>query len=72
MLLKRAEDLYLDDLNGVQSVLYGLHGEGFPQLKHLHVQNATELFHIIHSVDSAPCNAFPVLVSLSIHNLINL
>ncbi|KAL5853450.1 hypothetical protein ACOSQ3_008568 [Xanthoceras sorbifolium] len=57
ILLNRTEDLYLDELKGVKNILYQLNGEGFPQLKHLHVQNG---------------NVFPMLESLFLHNLINL
>lgn len=72
MLLKSTEDLHLDKLNGFQNVLYELDGEGFPQLKHLLVQNASEILYIVSSVEGAACNAFPLLESLSLHNLINL
>ncbi|KAF2294866.1 hypothetical protein GH714_024638 [Hevea brasiliensis] len=40
VLLMKTEDLYLDDLKGVRSVLYELDDQGFPELKHLHVQNS--------------------------------
>ncbi|KAK2647776.1 hypothetical protein Ddye_015265 [Dipteronia dyeriana] len=46
-LLNRTEDLYLDELKGVKNVLYELDKEGFPQLKHLHVQNGPEIQYII-------------------------
>ncbi|PRQ37014.1 putative P-loop containing nucleoside triphosphate hydrolase, leucine-rich repeat domain, L [Rosa chinensis] len=48
MLLKRTEDLYLEDMEGVNhSILYELVTEGFQQLKHLHVQNNTDFAYII-------------------------
>lgn len=72
MLLRRTEDLHLDKLNGFQNVLHELDGEGFPRLKHLLVQNASEILYIVSSVEGAACNAFPLLESLSLHNLINL
>lgn len=72
MLLRRTEDLHLDKLNGFQNVLHELDGEGFPRLKHLLVQNTFEILYIVSSVEGAACNAFPLLESLSLHNLINL
>uniref|UniRef100_A0A2N9HVX4 NB-ARC domain-containing protein n=1 Tax=Fagus sylvatica TaxID=28930 RepID=A0A2N9HVX4_FAGSY len=43
MLLNGIEDLCLDALKGVKSVLYELDTEGFQQLKHLYVQNNAEI-----------------------------
>ena len=37
-LLKRAKDLYLHELSGVNHVLSELDREGFPILKHFHVE----------------------------------
>ncbi|KAL5743198.1 hypothetical protein ACOSP7_029930 [Xanthoceras sorbifolium] len=71
-LLNRTEDLYLDELKGVKNVLYQLNGEGFQQLKHLHVQNGPELQYIVNSIERGLCNVFPKLESLFLHNLINL
>ncbi|KDO39424.1 hypothetical protein CISIN_1g037941mg [Citrus sinensis] len=53
MLLRRTEDLHLDKLNGLQNVLHELDGEGFPRLKHLLVQNASEILYIVSSVEGA-------------------
>ncbi|KAH9727223.1 Disease resistance protein [Citrus sinensis] len=39
MQLKGIEHLYLDEVPGIKNVLYDLEREGFPQLKHLQVQN---------------------------------
>ncbi|XP_017982383.1 PREDICTED: disease resistance protein At4g27190 [Theobroma cacao] len=74
MLLKKTEDLYLDELKRVRNVLYELDdtGKGFPQLKHLHVQNGSEMKHIINSIEAPTLEAFPVLESLCLQNLINL
>lgn len=73
ILLKRAEDLYLDELDGFKNVLYELDGEGFSQLKLLHIQKALDLLYIVNSVEWAPCKiAFPLLESLFLYDLINL
>ncbi|TXG59156.1 hypothetical protein EZV62_016985 [Acer yangbiense] len=72
MLLNRTEDLYLDELKDVKNVLYELNGEGFPQLKHLHVQYGHEIQCIVNSIQQGLCNVFPKLESLFLHNLINL
>ncbi|TXG71336.1 hypothetical protein EZV62_006271 [Acer yangbiense] len=72
-LLNRAEDLYLDEPKGGKNVLHELHGEGFQQLKHLHIQNAPQIQYIINSVGWGLCSIFPQrLESLVLHNLINL
>ncbi|XP_044468901.1 probable disease resistance protein At4g27220 isoform X2 [Mangifera indica] len=73
-LLKTTEDLYLDEMSGVRNVLYELDRDGFPQLKHLHVQNCPKILHIIHPIEwnSACINAFPILETLFLHNLISL
>ncbi|XLR06672.1 hypothetical protein S83_034610 [Arachis hypogaea] len=46
-LIRRAENLYLDEVGGIRNLLYQLNGDGFPQLKHLHVQNNAIIKHII-------------------------
>ncbi|TXG71340.1 hypothetical protein EZV62_006275 [Acer yangbiense] len=72
-LLNRAEDLYLDEPKGGKNVLHELNGEGFQQLKHLHIQNASQIQYIINSVGWGLCNIYPRrLESLVLHNLINL
>ncbi|GLT82112.1 hypothetical protein SLE2022_005230 [Rubroshorea leprosula] len=73
-LLVKTEDLYLDELKGVKNVLYELDGQGFQNLKHLHVQNSMEIQYIINSneVEDVPQTAFPVLESLSLQSLSNL
>jgi hypothetical protein len=68
-LIKGVENLYLDDVDGIQNVLYQLNGEGFPLLKHLHVQNNANLKHI---VDSKEQVSFPILETLVLYNLKNL
>ncbi|TXG73920.1 hypothetical protein EZV62_002499 [Acer yangbiense] len=72
ILLSRTEDLYLDKLKGVKNVLFQLNGEGFQQLKHLHVQNGPGIQYIVNSIGWGLCNVFPKLESLFLHNLINL
>ncbi|KAJ9185785.1 hypothetical protein P3X46_005377 [Hevea brasiliensis] len=72
MLLKSAEDLYLDGLEGLRNVVCELDSEGFPRLKHLHVQNSNEIQYLIDSMEGDPCTAFPILESLVLHRLINL
>ncbi|KAJ1435923.1 P-loop containing nucleoside triphosphate hydrolase [Sesbania bispinosa] len=43
-LIKGVENLCLDKVHDIQNVLYR---EGFPLLKHLHIQNNTEMKHIV-------------------------
>ncbi|GMY21227.1 probable disease resistance protein At4g27220 [Fagus crenata] len=69
MLLNGVEDLWLDELKGVKSILYELDTEGFQQLKHLHVQNNAEIKYIISSVWLI---VFPALETFSLKNMINL
>ncbi|KAF2294521.1 hypothetical protein GH714_012175 [Hevea brasiliensis] len=72
VLLRETEDLYLDEVRGAENVLYDIDGDSFPQLKHLHVQNNTLIQHIINSTKCAACDAFPILESLILKNLMNL
>ncbi|KAG6750460.1 hypothetical protein POTOM_044955 [Populus tomentosa] len=69
LLLKRTEDLHLDGLKGVKSVSYELDGQGFPRLKHLHIQNSLEIRYMVDSTMLSPSIAFPLLESLSLDNL---
>ena len=73
MLFNGIEDLCLDELNGVKSIVYELDMKGFQQLKHLHVQNNAEIKYIIHSrglvIDDV---VFPDLKIFSLKNMINL
>ncbi|XP_050213563.2 uncharacterized protein LOC130014652 [Mercurialis annua] len=71
-LLKESDDLYLDEVWGIESVLYDLDGDGFCQLKHLHVQNDPTIQHIVNSTKSSSCPAFPILQSLFLKNLSSL
>ncbi|KAL5743204.1 hypothetical protein ACOSP7_029936 [Xanthoceras sorbifolium] len=72
ILLNRTEDLYLNELKGVKNVVYQLNGEGFPQLKHLYVENGPEIQYIISTIGWGLWNIFPKLESLFLHKLVNL
>uniref|UniRef100_A0A2C9WG35 AAA+ ATPase domain-containing protein n=1 Tax=Manihot esculenta TaxID=3983 RepID=A0A2C9WG35_MANES len=72
VLLMKTESLYLDDLKGVRSVLYELDDQGFPELKHLHVQNSLDIQYIVDWMKMNYFTAFPKLESLFLHNLNNL
>ncbi|XP_030957678.1 uncharacterized protein LOC115979758 [Quercus lobata] len=73
MLLNGIENLWLDELKGVKSVIYELDMTGFQQLKHLHVQNNVEIKYIINSTGMVISDVvFPVLEKLSLKNMINL
>ncbi|KAL5809789.1 hypothetical protein ACOSQ3_030480 [Xanthoceras sorbifolium] len=72
ILLNKTEDLYLNELKGVKNVVYQLNGEGFPQLKHLYVQNGPELQYIISTIGWGIWNVFPKLESLFLYKLVNL
>ncbi|XP_034706517.1 uncharacterized protein LOC117930145 isoform X5 [Vitis riparia] len=72
-LLKRAKDLYLSELSGANHVLSELDREGFPALKHFHVESSPKIQYIMHSVEQVPGNpVFPALESLYLTKLINL
>ncbi|KAJ6928864.1 disease resistance protein [Populus alba x Populus x berolinensis] len=71
-LLKITEELHLQELNGVKSILNDLDGEGFHQLRHLHVQNCHGVQYIINSIRMGPRTAFLNLDSLLLENLDNL
>nr|POE45933.1 disease resistance protein [Quercus suber] len=73
MLLNGIENLCLDELKGVKSVIDELDTTGFQQLKHLHVQNNVEIKYIINSRGMVISDVvFPVLEMLSLKNMINL
>ncbi|KAH9754872.1 putative disease resistance protein [Citrus sinensis] len=72
MQLKGLEELWLDEVQGVENVVYELDREGFPSLKHLHIQNNPYLLCINDSTELVPLDAFPLLESLSLSNLMNL
>ncbi|PNX77180.1 putative CC-NBS-LRR resistance protein, partial [Trifolium pratense] len=69
-LIKGVENFYLDDVDGIQNMLYNLSGEGFPLLKHLHVQNNGNLKHIVNSKETNQIHvSFPILETLVLHDL---
>ncbi|KAE8010111.1 hypothetical protein FH972_006504 [Carpinus fangiana] len=70
MLLKETENLYLDELNGVNSVLHELDVEGFQQLKHLQIQNNLDIKYIINS--RMWVIAFPALETFHLKNMMGL
>ncbi|XP_031253851.1 probable disease resistance protein At4g27220 isoform X2 [Pistacia vera] len=73
ILLEKAKYLYLDQLDGVKDILWEIDREGFPQLKHLSVQNSSEILYIVNSMGCTPSNdCFPILESLFLVNLSNM
>ncbi|KAJ7954283.1 Disease resistance protein [Quillaja saponaria] len=74
MLLKGVEALYLDELIGVNNVLYDLNQKGFAELKYLSIQNNHEIQYIINSLIEPPDHhaVFPKLESLILKDLIKL
>ncbi|KAK4253298.1 hypothetical protein QN277_010621 [Acacia crassicarpa] len=69
-LIKGVEDLYLDEVHGISNVLYDLNGEGFPLLKHLHIQNNGKIQHIINSMNGRLSYVFfPKLETLILQDL---
>ncbi|XP_031247968.1 uncharacterized protein LOC116105696 [Pistacia vera] len=73
ILVEKAKYLYLDQLDGVKDILSELDREGFPELKHLSVQNSSEILYIVNSMACIPSNdAFPILESVFLKNLSNM
>ncbi|XP_035542646.1 disease resistance protein At4g27190-like isoform X2 [Juglans regia] len=70
MLLKRTENLHLDELDGVKSVIPEIDEEGFQQLMHLQIQNNGEIKHILNL--RTLVIAFPTLETLVLENMISL
>ncbi|GKV27873.1 hypothetical protein SLEP1_g36993 [Rubroshorea leprosula] len=72
-LLEMAEELHLQDLHGVKTVVDDSNNESFQGLKCLFVRSASEVQQIINSsAEGVSLNAFPSLEELFLHNLINL
>ncbi|XP_031267785.1 probable disease resistance protein At4g27220 [Pistacia vera] len=69
---KNVEFLCLDKLESIKNDVYELDKEGFSQLKHLHVHNNPNIVCIVDSTKCIPCDAFPLLESVILFNLINL
>ncbi|KAL5825699.1 hypothetical protein ACOSQ3_021762 [Xanthoceras sorbifolium] len=70
--LKGIEGLFLDGKQRVKNVLYELDGEGFPQLKHFEIRNNPYIQYVVDSTPSATCDAFPLLDTLTLSNLVRL
>ncbi|XP_024039424.1 disease resistance protein At4g27190 [Citrus clementina] len=70
--INNVECLWLDKLQGIENVLFNLDTEGFSQLKILWVQNNPDFFCIVDSREMVACDAFPLLESVILHNLINM
>ncbi|ESR45740.1 hypothetical protein CICLE_v10000136mg [Citrus x clementina] len=68
----RSLKLKLDFMDICSMKLQGINNEGFSQLKLLWVQNNPDFFCIVDSREMVACDAFPLLESLTIHNLINM
>ncbi|KAG2702063.1 hypothetical protein I3760_06G073600 [Carya illinoinensis] len=70
MLLKRTENLHLDELDGVKSVIPEIDEEGFQQLMHLRIQNNAEIKQILNL--RIPIIAFPTLETFVLENMTSL
>ncbi|RZB66119.1 hypothetical protein D0Y65_041965 [Glycine soja] len=69
-LFTTVEDLSFAKLKGVKDLLYDLDVEGFPQLKHLYIQDTDELLHLINPRRLMnPHSAFLNLETLVLDNL---
>ncbi|KAJ0010450.1 hypothetical protein Pint_34678 [Pistacia integerrima] len=69
---KNVEFLCLDKLESIKNDVYELDKEGFSQLKHLRVHNNPNIMCIVDSTECRPYDAFPLLESVILFNLINL
>ncbi|XP_044474977.1 probable disease resistance protein At4g27220 [Mangifera indica] len=70
ILMEKAKYLYLDQVDGVKDMPWELEREGFPELKHLSVQNSSEILYIVNSMEyTHPNDAFPILESMFLINL---
>ncbi|KAG8650665.1 uncharacterized protein LOC110619225 isoform X2 [Manihot esculenta] len=72
VLLSETEYLCLDEVREAENLLYDIDGDGFPKLKYLKVQNNHVIQHIIDPTKLTACDAFPILVSLILKNLMKL
>ncbi|KAK2643077.1 hypothetical protein Ddye_024840 [Dipteronia dyeriana] len=71
--LKEIEELTLIGKQGVKNVLYVLNRDGFPKLKHFHVESNPELVYLVDfPKQSEPCVAFPHLQTLFLEDLSSL
>ncbi|XP_044475559.1 probable disease resistance protein At4g27220 [Mangifera indica] len=70
ILMEKAKSLYLDQMDGVKDILWELDREGFPKLKHLSVQNSSEILYVVNSMECIHSDdAFPILESMFLINL---
>ncbi|KAG8645046.1 hypothetical protein MANES_10G028400v8 [Manihot esculenta] len=73
ILLKETEDLSLNEVKGIKSILYDLNWEGFPHLKHLQIRKGYDIQYVINSTARIlNSDAFPILESLHLENLVSL
>ncbi|XP_048135734.1 uncharacterized protein LOC125315326 [Rhodamnia argentea] len=68
-LLGKADDLFLDGLNGIEQTICVLSQKGFSKLKHLQVKNSPSVHYVLQSPSHTE---FKMLESLLLDNLINL
>jgi hypothetical protein len=72
-LLNSTADMCLNNIQCVRNVFYELNMEGFPQLKHLCIQDSSDLKYIIDSMGlDDPYPVLPNLETLVLENLFNL
>ncbi|KAB2059885.1 hypothetical protein ES319_A11G338300v1 [Gossypium barbadense] len=73
VLLKKAENLYIDEVKGVEILLHELEvGNYFQQLKNLHIQNGEMVQYILTESDAVQKIEFLELESLTLQGLPNL
>ncbi|TYJ12397.1 hypothetical protein E1A91_A11G346900v1 [Gossypium mustelinum] len=73
VLLKKAENLYIDEVKGVEILLHELEvGNYFQQLKNLHIQNGEMVQYILTESDAVQKIEFLQLESLTLQGLPNL
>jgi hypothetical protein len=73
MLFEGVENLFLEELKGVQDIFYNLNLKGFPYLKHLLIVNNSEIQSLINpNKRQRTVKAFPKLESLHLYNLKNM
>ncbi|KAK8589769.1 hypothetical protein V6N12_024160 [Hibiscus sabdariffa] len=70
MLVKKAEELRIEGLKGVEDMVYELDTKGFPHLKYLTLKNTSDIKWIINSTGTGL--AFPVLETMHLNFLTNL
>ncbi|KAF7847840.1 hypothetical protein BT93_L2524 [Corymbia citriodora subsp. variegata] len=70
--LQKTQYLHLDGLRELEKNAHELCSQGFPQLKHLDIQNSPSIKYIASSSTDLLLTAFTILESLFLDNLINL